>query len=276
MIRPIAWLPALLIATGAFAQEPAPPAEPKEEAKPKEYRVVCETDETLVMTIVAPNTIVRKGEFLAELDSAGFRDQLTNQVIATERAKAKVEEARRDLEAAELAHQEYLEGIYPMTVQKLDGERKIAEVELELAKVRAEKARASNADPTELRGYEIDQMRAELAIRQAEGARKNLEEFEKPRRTKELNAKLEGARAALLAAESFAKLEEAKEARRRKMIEQSKLYAPADGRVLTARDRSRPVEEGDTVRKGQVLMRIVPVVLPNPTPTPDPAAAPPR
>ncbi len=66
---------------------------------------------TTIIKIVPEGTHVKKGEIICELDSASLRDQLVNQKIRTESAKANSQNAKLASEVAQLAVKEYTDGV---------------------------------------------------------------------------------------------------------------------------------------------------------------------
>ena len=89
--------------------------------------VQCKVEgRTTIISILSVGTRVRKGDLVAELDSASLRDQLTNQRIAIQAALANCQNAKLTREVAEIAVKEYEEGIYPSERASIEGEIKLA------------------------------------------------------------------------------------------------------------------------------------------------------
>ncbi len=96
--------------------------------RPGEAKIYSKARAVVIM--VRPDrSIVKKGELICELDSAGLRDNLTNQRITLEVAKAKFENARITRETAEIAVVEYEQGVLKMQLDEIAGDIKIAEAE---------------------------------------------------------------------------------------------------------------------------------------------------
>src|SRR5205823_5357930 len=68
-----------------------------------------------------------KGQLVCELDSAALRDELVNQEIATQRARADRDRGRLSREVAEIAVTEYRDGTSPEQVQEAESQAKLAE-----------------------------------------------------------------------------------------------------------------------------------------------------
>jgi RND family efflux transporter MFP subunit len=211
---------------------------------------------TTILHILPEGTRVKKGDLVCELDSASLRDQLTNQRIATQRAEADLEQARTTREVAELALKEYLEGTFPLEQQELEGAIKVAEMELLTAQDELE------AGPRSRRA-ELNVMKAELSLRQAQSKLRLLSQFTRVRMGRTLETQIEKARSDELAKEATYELEKSKEENLRKQINKCKLFAPGDGLVVYADVPSRPgdsqpsrIEEGATVRERQKIFSL--------------------
>ena len=100
--------------------------------RPGEAEVFSKVSST-VITILPTRSIVKKGDVICKLDSAALNDQLTNQRITTESAKAVYQNAKLSRENAEIAVVEYEEGLYKMRLEEIAGDIKLAEAELDLA-----------------------------------------------------------------------------------------------------------------------------------------------
>ena len=79
-------------------------------------------------------TVVKKGDFLVELDSSALDAQRTTQKIAVNAAKAAEVEAHNTYETAIIAKREYLEGTYLQDRQTIESEVFVAEENLNRAK----------------------------------------------------------------------------------------------------------------------------------------------
>ena len=134
------------------------------QAQPKEFRKATRRDpdaktagrnrvysnvagQTTILKVVADGSTVKKGDVVCELDSAALQDQLINQKITIESAKAIYQNARLTREVAEIAVVEYEEGIYKQDLADLDGDIKLAEMEMSLAddELKAAKAGGNNS-----------------------------------------------------------------------------------------------------------------------------------
>ena len=87
-----------------------------------------------ILRIVPEGTVVKKGDFLVELDSSALAAQRTSQKILVNAAKAAEVEAHNNYDTAVIAKREYLEGTYLQERQTIESEVFVAEENLNRAK----------------------------------------------------------------------------------------------------------------------------------------------
>jgi HlyD family secretion protein len=222
---------------------------------------------TTIIMIKPEGTQVKKGDIVCELDSAALRDQLTNQTITTESAKANFANATLTREVAEIAVVEYKEGIFKQDLATVEGEIKLAESDLSRAEDRVEWAQRMY-----VKGYvslaqkvseELALKKARFAKEQAESKKMVLVNYTKDKTIKELESEVEKARSDELAKKATHELESGKEKKLGKQIAQCMIAAPSDGLVVYANDPSRAfmsntpqVEEGAQVRERQKIFSL--------------------
>ena len=90
-------------------------------------------------SILPEGTRVKKGELVGELDSSVLKDKLVNQKITAQGAEAAYLNAKLAREVAEIAVNEYREGIYKQEMQTAMGEIALAESALKRAEDRLER-----------------------------------------------------------------------------------------------------------------------------------------
>ena len=192
---------------------------------------------------------------------ARFATRLTNQKIATQAAEAAYQNAKLAREIAQIAVKEYQEGAYPLDKATILGEIKLAESALQKARAELERTRrvrqrlndtrsrkegtAGSSDllaelDVENRLEAIDQtlMREQLSLEKAQGRLNLLEKYTKERTIKELKDKVDERTQEELAKERTLRLERDKESRLERQIDNCKLFAPGDGVVVYANDRT--------------------------------------
>ncbi len=230
--------------------------------------VYCQVEgQTTIISILPEGKRVTKGDLVCELDSATLKDSLTNQVIATESAKAAYLNAKLTREVAEIAVKEYTDGVFLQELQTVkgeitlaDAERKRAEDRLEWSNRMLQKGYVSIAQNL---ADKVTLQQKNFALEQSQTKRRVLQDFTKEKTIKELKSDVEKARSDELAKEQTWDLEQKKQAKLERQISNCKLFAPDDGLVVYANDPNRfggssqpQIEEGATVRERQKIFSL--------------------
>jgi HlyD family secretion protein len=249
----------------------------------KNVDLVCEVEArtaqaaaTTILQIVKEGTHISKGELLVELDSASLKDQITQQKIKVEQAKASLTKSNTELEitrsqndsdiqAAQIAVdltdidlKKYLEGDYLQERRNIDGEIVIAQEELNRAKERLEYSeklsKKGYISTSEVEADRLAVTKAQNSLNVANEKLRVLDEYTKPRQVKDLGNKLDEAKRKLDRVRNEAKAKEAQsesgmlaqkltteteENTLRKLerqLEKCLIYAPTDGMVVYAND----------------------------------------
>jgi HlyD family secretion protein len=235
--------------------------------------------QTTIMKILPEGSVVKKGEIVCELDSAALRDQLINQRITTESAKANFQNAKLRREEAELVLGQYRDDLLPREQRELEAEVKVAESELDLAEEEQKEIARHEQSPIMLKRASVPVARARLTLEKVKNRLHILTVYTKHQRIKEFQSEVEKAHSNELAKQATAELEKSKEAKLERQIAACTLIAPIDGTVVYPRyvsapngalvpagRTSVPIEIGASVRERQLLFQIVP------TPGADPEA----
>ncbi len=223
--------------------------------------------QTTIIMILSEGSRVTKGELVCELDSAALSDQLVTQRITTSGAEAAFLNAKLSREVAEIAVNEYLEGIYKQDKETIQGEialaksdRKRAEDRLQWSNRMLEKKYVS---PGQVLSDRLTLDRAIFAEEQAQTKLNVLEKYSKNRTKKELESEVEKSKADELAKQATWSLEKSKEEKLVRQIKNCKILAPNDGLVVYANDPGRnfgstqpQIEEGATVRERQKIFSL--------------------
>jgi RNA polymerase sigma factor (sigma-70 family) len=234
------------------------------------------------------HAMVKKGELVCELDSADLKDQLTNQKIASEGAKAAYQNAKMLREVAELERMETMtsHGSRPWTEQELrelqrdaddltrsihrsasDGSKKWTKEQIrELKAAAADLKRAIDrrewAGRMRLKGYvskrqlDADDRVLLKSIHAVEQAMKGLGvpgEHAKLVALHQLEVDLEKLRSDEAAKEASWRREATKTLQLQRDIARCRIFAPADGELIGAAG----VEKGSSVRERQLILRVV-------------------
>ncbi len=218
---------------------------------------------------IRPNgASVKKGEVICELESTLLQDQLFNQRITVETAKANFEDARLTRENAEIAVVEYQEGVFRMQDEEAAGDIKIAEAELafaedELTLIKQRDKGLGGSSGVEIKRFELAVSRASFALEKAQTRHKVLRDYTGPVKTKKLKSDLERNRSDELSKKAIFELEAGKEKKLERWIAGCTIVAPRDGTLIF---RSGPrVGKGSAIRERQFLFTIAP---PEPGPKP--------
>lgn len=223
--------------------------------------------QTTIIDIKPEGSRVAKGDLVCELDSAALRDNLTNQEIATKRAYADYQNAVKTREVAEIAVKEYEEGTYKQQIQDIEGEKTLAQSDLERAKDRLgwseQMLKRKYVSESQVIADRLARLKAEISKGQAERKMTVLTRYTFEKELTELKANVEKARSDELAKKQTLTLEEQKEEKLKKQITKTKLYAPGDGLIVYANDTNQfrgnnapMIENGAVVRERQKIFSL--------------------
>lgn len=258
---------------------------------------------TTIIKIVEEGTAVKKGDLLFELDSSSFKNELIKQQIDMETAiaaekqavealaiqrkqnESDIAAAKLKLDLAELDLEKYLKGESIQESKTVEGEVALKREELTRAKDKfdftSRISKKGYATQTELEADRIAVSKATIELRVAEEKLRVLSEFSYKRNMteKEANAKEfvreverteRKAKAAETQAEAdlkartlTAQLQTEKYKKFQQQIEFCTVYAPQDGLVVYANERSSRggssevlVAEGASVRERQAVINL--------------------
>jgi len=255
--------------------------EPGVVAMSRSYDAVSQVEGTTEIVRLHPeDTEVKKGELVCELDSAGLRDTLLNQIITAQGAESSYKKAKSVRETAELAVVEYSEGILPVEKRSLQDQVAAAESAIRKAEARVKRTREARrtilsllterergrvTTPADvlaeldvedrLQAAEESLDRARMALDQAKAKLNLLVNYTGPKTIKELRAGVEPKRLDELTKQAMYDLQFRREASIRPQIDACKIVAPADGLLVYSRRPSIGV--GALVVKRQKILQIV-------------------
>jgi HlyD family secretion protein len=222
-----------------------------------------------ILSIIDDGKEVAEGAELARLDSSQVEDQINQQKIVYEKARATHVQAQKDYEVTKIAVQEYSEGTYPQSLEKASADIAIAKANLTSAQ--------NSLDYTKRifeKGYstqlQVDTQklaveRAELDLKAATTAKNVLERFTKAKTLKDLEGKRDTAEAKKNAEKAALDLEEARLRRLEGQLKKCVIVAPRAGMVVYANEQARmrfgaqqasEIKEGATVREQQAIFRL--------------------
>ena len=223
--------------------------------------------QTVIISILPQGTKVRKGDLVAELDSAALRDSLASQEIATKKAEADYLNAAKTRAVTEIAVAEYRDGTYPNEMKTARGELEMATSNLAQAVDRFDWSRRMLAKslitPAQHVANKQSLLNCQIAHQNIRTKIHVLEHYTRRKTITELQAEVDKARSDELAKQAVYQLELSKQRKLERQIARCKLYAPADGLIVYANDpNQRPgsnqaqIEEGATVRERQKIFRL--------------------
>ncbi len=224
------------------------------------------TTGSAILRIVPEGTVVKKGDFLVELDSSALATQRTSQKILLNAAKAAEVEARNNYDTAVIAKREYLEGTNKQERQTIESEVFVAEENLNRAKeyYAYSQKLASKGYVNELQ-LEADHFAVEKAKKDLDTAKTKLlvlDEFTKPKMLSTLESAILIAKAKWDSGKNSHQLEREKLQEFDDQIAKCTITAPQDGVVKYAHvmdgrgDQQFVVEEGTIVRERQPIIRL--------------------
>jgi HlyD family secretion protein len=209
---------------------------------------------------------VEEGDVLAKLDSSSIEDDILAQQIVTTKAEATQVKAEKDLAAATIAVEEYLEGTYVQELRKLEIDLTVARQNLVAAERSLEFVtkmhKKGYAKTRELKVSEYGFEQAQRDVGLAELKKQVLEKYTRPKELEELSSTRDSAQA-LLKSETAALQQELSKLRRyQDQLEKCTLRAPQVGMVIYANDRqgwgdtAPKVEIGARVNQFQAIVRL--------------------
>jgi multidrug efflux pump subunit AcrA (membrane-fusion protein) len=201
---------------------------------------------------------VKKGDFLAELDSAALRNRLVDQEITTKKAQTELMNAQKTKEVAEIILREYQEGTYPQELERLQGEVALAESALNLAEERLKMAHQDEPQKS-AKQAELDRDRARTDLQKARKALVVLRDYSHPAALARLQADIETCRADGLMKHAVFSLEDTRRDRLVRQIAECKIVSLFAGKVIHSRiDGQEEVKEGTVLRERQEILRMIP------------------
>jgi HlyD family secretion protein len=214
-----------------------------------------------ILWVIQDGSMVKKGDVLCTLDSSEYEELVVQQEIKVERARADVNMAKLDMEAAELGVREYRDGLMQQT-------RQINSTNLAMAESDLETARDRLAWSIKMKGKEYrstaqvvsDEMtvrRAEFEVQKAKRVIENYAKFGSEKWLRELEVKVESAKAEYL----YQQLRCTRSVERltyyKTMVDNCTIRAPHDGLVVYAPPKfwssDPPIVAGSRVRQMQDL-----------------------
>ena len=191
-----------------------------------------------ILRIVPEGTVVKKGDFLVELDSSALDGPAHEPEDSGERRQGAEVEAHNNYDMAVIAKREYLEGTYLQERQTIESELFVAEENLNRAKeYYAYSQKLASKGYVNENQLEADRFAVEKANKDLDAAKtklKVLDEFTKPKQVSTLESAILIAKAKWEAAQNSHQLEIEKLQDLDDQIAKCTMTAPQDGVVKYA------------------------------------------
>jgi multidrug efflux pump subunit AcrA (membrane-fusion protein) len=197
---------------------------------------------------------VKQGDSLVQLDSSSIEDDILAQQIVLAKAEAAKIKAEKDLSAAEIAVEEYLEGTFVQELHKLEIDLTVARANFAAAESVLQFAnkmyKKGYATARELRTkeYALEQTRRDIGL--AELKKRVLEKYSSKKTIEGLTSTRDSARAVVRSESASLQQERTKLNRLNDQLEKCTLRAPEDGMAIYANDRQNWGEQGPKIEPG--------------------------
>lgn len=217
---------------------------------------------SVILDLIPEGSVVKKGDFLCQLDDSLLREELTERKIQVATDNANVIQAESLLESAKRKRNEYEQGNFAQELNKL-----IAAVNIAREKENRAAEVAVNSLKLSRKGY-VTKSQLQADVFAAKAAKEELdlaieekriyEEFTKARIMAELGSEIKQQEAILQASKYTLELSKQREAEFERQVAECRIVAPQDGTLVYAnesdrRDSSIVIEEGATIRDGQPI-----------------------
>jgi multidrug resistance efflux pump len=221
---------------------------------------------TRIIWIIDEGSRVNPGDLVCEMDSSAFFDELQVQKIRHAQARSWVLRAETVLQVAEIELREYRDGIYPQDVSLVDQYLTNCRTKEQEARVTFEWSsdlyRKGLCSDSQLLGDRLLYEQWQIELDNAGEMKRRLVDYTGPRILKSLEAKIEAVKSDLLSQKAAFQVEDDRLKRLEKAIANCKLYAPAEGVVVYARNTNTwgrvedEIAEGVTVRENQAVIQL--------------------
>jgi HlyD family secretion protein len=220
-----------------------------------------------ILRIVPEGTMVKKGDFVAQLDAAGLENELRQQEIKLSTAKAAVEQSKIGVSVAETTLEEYEQGTFKQEEKTVINELLMAEEDLSRAKntlifSKTLQAKGFN-DELQLAADKFAVTKAESALEIAKNKLDVLRRLTRAKMVEQFQAEIEKAKSKLVSDEISLRIEDINYKEIEEQIKKCLMVSPGDGQLVYANINAGRggggdfvVEEGATVRYGQAIARL--------------------
>jgi HlyD family secretion protein len=222
-----------------------------------------------ILDVVPEGTMVKEGDWILDLDSAGLVLEENAQKILVSTRESQLAQALNSLKAAEIAKTEYLEGLYLSQEKLIQAELYVAEQAMRTAEQAVAQAKSllekNIITALQLETAEVARENAKNTLDNAQTKLNTLRRLTKQKELTVLEANIASAQATVKAQQQGLELEEAKLKDIQDQIAKCTIKAPQAGQVVYANEtdmfRSSSssqfiVTPGAMVRERQVIIRL--------------------
>lgn len=212
-------------------------------------------------TVVPEGTYVQQGDVLCEVDSSSYQEQLRLQQITVETARAEHVRARYDLETAEVAYREYVDGLRQQDYQEFEAGIAKAQSDFERQQNRLEWAERvlplGYISPSRSEEERLALLRCEIALDQAQRGYDSYKQYTEPKRIQSLQARIEQSKSTFIFATRRLETEEDSLVLCRRQVDLCTIRAPHEGYVIyCVDDDDPPIAPGVVVRRHMDLFEL--------------------
>jgi HlyD family secretion protein len=214
-----------------------------------------------LISLVPEGSYVEAGQILAEIDPSSFDEIARLLQIRVEEARAEEAKARYTMEAAEIALAEYTDGVRTETIMQREGQIALAKSQLQQQRDHLDWTNRvlplGYVSVSALRDELIALLQAQLALDRADRSLRDYVNYTQPKLTRQLQSRLDQARASHLFAQRRREMDEERLALARAQLERCTIRAPHAGQLIycTTRDGS-PIRIGLEAYRGMDLFRL--------------------
>lgn len=214
---------------------------------------------TRILKIIPEGSIVKKGDFLCQLDSREFEEMARLQRINLEQAQLMTRYTEMDLEVSNIGLEEYKFGTAKKTQEALKMQIHLAESESERASRRLEwtkrMAEKGFVTANSVRGDEFQVYKADILLSRARMALDTFQKFSNPKSEHRLNAQIQSRKWVLVYYQQWVESQKRRLQLFEDQIKKCTVIAPHDGMVVYANDDDNDtrIELGAEVRRKQDL-----------------------
>lgn len=219
-----------------------------------------------ILWVIEEGKMVEPGDVLVRLDSSALEEEAKLQRLDLSGSVAGLSKAQNELEAAQIAMTEYVDGLFVQEKKELEAEIKFAEETLRRAEeyyaYSSRLAAKGFVTSLQLEGDKFAVDKAKIELDNAKLKLKVLVDQTKHKKIKELESAIGVAKADLESAKERNSIEQKRLDFFLEQIKNCTITAPASGQVVYANERGNReasefiVEPGSSVRERQTIIRL--------------------